>query len=145
MPCQTFFSLPLPFTPTGHKASSSQLLLHPTLSHTGEMENSDPLVNEKHKVTLARGAGATLNSEIQLRWHFWASFRFSEDVLFVSKCHSEWQSLWGERKDEIERRDWGRYKRRHSYRQRVGEMERSRETGEKCRLTLKLETLQTRD
>lgn len=45
----------------------------------------------------------------------------------------EWLSLWGKRKDEIERRDWRRNKQ-----EKVGEMERRRKR-EKCREKLKLE------
>lgn len=51
----------------------------------------------------------------------------------------EWLSLWGKRKDEIERRDWRRNKQEAWLQaQKVGEMER-RGKREKCREKVKLE------
>lgn len=130
MPCQTFFSSPSPFFPTGHEASSgSPPLLRLTLSHTGPMENTDPSVNERHKATLARRAGANLKAEIPTAMAFISvrASHFQRTFCSPLSATGEWLSLWGKRKAEIERRDWGRNKQEA---QRVGEMERRRKTRE---------------
>lgn len=84
------------------------------------MENSDPSVNEKHKVTLTGRAGVNLKAEIQTAMAFLCRLcifrgRFCSPL----SAMAEWLSLWCKRKDEIERRDWRRNKQ-----EKVGEMER---------------------
>lgn len=100
------------------------------------MENTDPSVNERHKTTLARRAGENLKAEIPTVMAFLCKLlHFQRTFCSPLSATGEWLSLWGKRKDEIERRDSGRNKQEA---QRVGEMERRRR-GEKCREKVKPE------
>lgn len=59
----------------GKRPGAPPPLLHLTLSHTAAMENSDPTVNEKYKVSLARRAGANLKAEIPTAMAFLCRLR----------------------------------------------------------------------
>lgn len=96
MPRQALFwhSAPVRYSlRLGTGPAASLPLLHLTLSHTAAMENSDPSVNEKCKVTLQREERERiLREKSSLRWHFWAESACSEGFL------AEWPALWRKKK-----------------------------------------------